>query len=88
MKLCDCFCYVGGLNDGVYRFKNIMFIGWIVEFTKKDYTIEKVYKLHGNVINNFEENCDDYRKLMAMIQSDKWEIDGIIQNESVKSDKQ
>ena len=87
MKLCDCFCYVGGLNDGVYRFKNIRFIGWIVEFTKKDYTIEKVYKLHGNVINNFEENCDDYRKLMAMIQSDKWEIDGIIQNESVKSDE-
>jgi hypothetical protein len=87
MKLCDCFCYVGGLNDGVYRFKNIRFIGWIVEFTKKDYTIEKVYKLHGNVINNFEENCDDYRKLMAMIQSDKWEIDGITQNESVKSDE-
>lgn len=87
MKLCDCFCYVGGLNDGVYRFKNVRFIGWIVEFTKKDYTIEKVYKLHGNVINNFEENCDDYRKLMAMIQSDKWEIDGIIQNESVKSDE-
>ena len=71
MKLCDCFCYVGGLNDGVYRFKNVTFIGWIVEF----------------VINNFEENCDDYRKLMAMIQSDKWEIDGIIQNESVKSDE-
>ena len=87
MKLSDCFCYVGGLNDGVYRFKNITFIGWIVEFTKKDYTIEKVYKLHGNVINNFEENCDDYRKLMAMIQSDKWEIDGITQNESVKSDE-
>lgn len=87
MKLCDCFCYVGGLNDGVYRFKNIRFIGWIVEFTKKDYTIEKVYKLHGNVISNFEENCDDYRKLMAMIQSDKWEIDGITQNESVKSDE-
>jgi hypothetical protein len=87
MKLCDCFCYVGGLNDGVYRFKNVRFIGWIVEFTKKDYTIEKVYKLHGNVINNFEENCDDYRKLMAMIQSDKWEIDGITQNESVKSDE-
>ena len=36
MKLCDCFCYVGGLNDGVYRFKNVRFIGWIVEFTKKD----------------------------------------------------
>ncbi len=87
MKLCDCFCYVGGLNDGVYRFKNVRFIGWIVEFTKKDYTIEKVYKLHGNVVNNFEENCDDYRKLMAMIQSDRWEIDGIIQNESVKSDE-
>ena len=87
MKLCDCFCYVGGLNDGVYRFKNVAFIGWIVEFTKKDYTIEKVYKLHGNVINNFEENCDDYRKLMAMIQSDKWEIEGIIQNESAKSDE-
>ena len=87
MKLCDCFCYVGGLSDGIYKFKNKLFIGWIVEFTKKDYTIEKVYKLHGNVINNFEENCDDYRKLMAMIQSDKWEIDGIIQNESVKSDE-
>lgn len=87
MKLCDCFCYVGSLNDGVYRFKNVRFIGWIVEFTKKDYTIDKVYKLHGTVINNFEENCDDYRKLMAMIQSDKWEIDGIIQNESVKSDE-
>ena len=87
MKLCDCFCYVGGLSDGVYKFKNVTFIGWIVEFTKKDYTIEKVYKLHGNVINNFEENCDDYRKLMAMIQSDKWEIDGITQNESVKSNE-
>ena len=87
MKLCDCFCYVGGLNDGVYKFKNKLFIGWIVEFTKKDYLIEKVYKLHGNIINNFEDNCDDYRKLMAMIQSDKWEIDGIIQNESVKSDE-
>lgn len=87
MKLCECFCYVGGLNDGVYKFKNKRFIGWIVEFTKKDYTIDKVYKLHGTVINNFEDNCDDYRKLMAMIQSDKWEIDGIIQNESVKSDE-
>lgn len=87
MKLCDCFCYVGSLNDGIYKFKNKLFIGWIVEFVKKDCTIEKVYKLHGTVINNFEDNCDDYRKLMAMIQSDKWEIDGITQNESVKSDE-
>lgn len=78
MKLVDAFCYVGSLDDdGVYIFKNKTFIGWTVEFTKRNWDIEKIYKLHNAVINNFEESCDDYRKLMAMLQSDIWELDGI-----------
>ena len=36
--------------------------------------VEKVYLKDGQIVDDFEENNECYRFLMAMIQSDKWEF--------------
>ena len=52
MKLCDCFCYVGGLNDGEYLFKNKLFPHFKVSFQKKNYEVIEssllLYQIESN----------------------------------------
>ena len=72
MKLCDCFCYVGGLNDGVYRFKNKLFPRFKASFQKKNYEIIKTYLKDNQSFDDF--SGDNYPLLMAMVQSDGWEM--------------
>lgn len=72
MKLCDCFCYVGGLNDGEYLFKNKLFPHFKVSFQKKNYEIVKAYLKDNQSFDDF--TGDNYPLLMAMVQSDGWEM--------------
>ena len=72
MKLCDCFCYVAGLNDGEYLFKNKLFPRFKVSFQKKNYEIIKTYLKDNQSFDDF--SGDNYPLLMAMVQSDEWEM--------------
>lgn len=72
MKLCDCFCYAGGLSDGEYLFKNKLFPHFKVSFRKKNYEIIKTYLKDNQSFDDF--TGDNYPLLMAMVQSDRWEM--------------
>ena len=72
MKLCDCFCHVGGLQDGEYLFKNKLFPRFKVSFQKKNYEIIKTYLKDNQSFDDF--SGDNYPLLMAMVQSDGWEM--------------
>ena len=72
MKLCDCFCYAGSLSDGEYLFKNKLFPHFKVSFQKKNYEIIKTYLKDNQSFDDF--SGDNYPLLMAMIQSDGWEM--------------
>ena len=41
---------------------------------RSQYDVEKVYLKDGQIIDDFENDNDRYRFLMAMIQSDNWEF--------------
>lgn len=75
MRLNDAFVEVAHKEGyGYYFYSNKTFKGWTVRFERSKYDVEKVYLKDGQIVDDFEENNDRYRFLMAMIQSDKWEF--------------
>ncbi len=75
MRLNDAFVEVSHkVGYGFYFYKNSTFNGWAVRFERTKYDVEKEYLKDGQIVDDFEENNDRYRLLMAMIQSDKWEF--------------
>ena len=74
MKLCDCESEVGHFEPGIYQYKNKKFRGWLVRFDVKNYHVDKSYVHNGTIIDDFEQINSDYVNLMAMIQSDDWEM--------------
>ena len=75
MRLNDAFVEVAHKEGyGFYFYKNSMFKGWAVRFERSQYDVKKVYLKDGQIVDDFENDNDKYRFLMAMIQSDKWEF--------------
>lgn len=75
MRLNDAFVEVAHKEGyGFYFYKNSTFKGWAVRFEHSKYIVEKVYMKNGQIVDDFENDNDRYRFLMAMIQSDKWEF--------------
>ena len=74
MKICDCEVEVGHFEPGTYQYKNNKFNGWLVRFDVKNYHVDKSYVHDGMIIDDFEQINADYVNLMAMLQSDEWEI--------------
>lgn len=75
MRLNDAFVEVSHKEGyGFYFYKNSTFKGWEVRFERSKYIVEKEYLKDGQIVDDFEENNDRYRLLMAMIQSDGWEF--------------
>lgn len=72
MKLCDCFVQTGTFEDGEYLFKNKLFPRFKVSFQKKNYEIIKTYLKDNQSFDDF--SGDNYPLLMAMVQSDEWEM--------------
>ena len=72
MKFVDFFCCVGGLNDGEYLFNKKLFPRFKVSFQKKNYEIIKTYLKDNQSFDDF--SGDNYPLLMAMVQSDEWEM--------------
>ena len=75
MRLNDAYVEVAHKDGyGFYFYKNSTFKGWAVRFERSQCDVEKVYLKDGQIVDDFEEDNDRYRFLMAMIQSDKWEF--------------
>ena len=75
MRLNDAFVEVAHKDGyGFYFYKNSTFKGWAVRFERSQYDVEKVYLKDGQIVDDFENDNDCYRFLMAMIQSDGWEF--------------
>lgn len=75
MRLNDAYVEVAHKDVyGFYFYSNKTFKGWAVRFERSKYDVEKVYLKNGQIVDDFEEDNDKYRLLMAMIQSDKWEF--------------
>ena len=72
MKLCDCFVQTGTFEDGEYIYKNKLFPRFKVSFQKKNYEIIKTYLKDDQSFDDF--SGDNYPLLMAMVQSDEWEM--------------
>ena len=72
MKLCDCFVQTGTFEDGEYIYKNKLFPRFKVSFQKKNYEIIKTYFKDNQSFDDF--SGDNYPLLMAMVQSDGWEM--------------
>ena len=72
MKLCDCFVQTGTFEDGEYIYKNKLFPRFKVSFQKKNYEIIKTYLKDNQSFDDF--SGDNYPLLMAMVQSDEWEM--------------
>lgn len=82
MRLNDAYVEVAHKEGyGFYFYKNLTFTGWAVRFERSQYDVEKVYLRNSQIVDDFEENNDRYRLLMAMIQSDKWEFSNYESNE-------
>ena len=82
MRLNDAYVEVAHKEGyGFYFYKNSAFKGWAVRFERTQYDVEKVYLKDGQIIDDFENDNDRYRFLMAMIQSDKWEFNSYESNE-------
>ena len=82
MRLNDAYVEVAHKEGyGFYFYKNSTFKGWAVRFERSKYIVEKEYLKNGQIVDDFEENNDKYRLLMAMIQSDKWEFANYESNE-------
>ena len=75
MRLNDAYVEVAHKEGyGFYYYSNTTFKGWAVRFERSQYDVEKVYLKDGQIVDDFEENNDKYRLLMAMIQSEGWEF--------------
>ena len=75
MRLNDAFVEVAHKEGyGFYFYSNKTFKGWAVRFECSKYIVEKEYLKNGQIVDDFEEDNDKYRLLMAMIQSDGWEF--------------
>ena len=72
MKLCDCFVQTGTFEDGEYIYKNKLFPRFKVSFQKKNYEIIKTYLKDNQSFDDFSGG--NYPLLMAMVQSDEWEM--------------
>jgi hypothetical protein len=82
MRLNDAYVEVAHKEGyGFYFYKNPVFKGWAVRFERTQYDVEKVYLKNGQIVDDFEDDNDRYRFLMAMIQSDKWEFANYESNE-------
>ena len=82
MRLNDAFVEVAHKEGyGFYFYKNSMFKGWAVRFERSQYDVEKVYLKDGQIVDDFENDNDRYRFLMAMIQSDSWEFSNYESNQ-------
>ena len=90
MRLNDAYVEVAHKDGyGFYFYKNSTFKGWAVRFERSQYDVEKVYLKDGQIVDDFEENNDRYRFLMAMIQSDDWEFSNYESNQySEQSDSE
>lgn len=75
MRLNDAYVEVAHKEGyGYYFYSNKTFTGWAVRFERSKYDVEKVYLKNGQIVDDFENDNDRYRFLMAMIQSDGWEF--------------
>ena len=72
MRLNDAFVEVSHKKGyGYYFYSNKTFNGWAVRFERTQYDVEKVYLKDGQIVDDFENDNDRNRFIMAMIQSDK-----------------
>lgn len=75
MRLNDAYVEVAHKDGyGFYFYSNKAFKGWAVRFERTQYDVEKSVFKNGQIVDDFEEDNDRYRFLMAMIQSDGWEF--------------
>lgn len=74
MKLCDCEVAAAHSGAGIYQYKNKKFNRWIVRFDVQSYCVERTYLYDCQIVDDFEQNNSEYMNLMAMLQSDEWEL--------------